>query len=139
MSIEKRNRAKGHVWVVWWKDDLRRSRNKTFDRKADADAFEAKVKLLKRSGELDDLDAGKEPLDDFRARMVVALRRAAPRVKNADAVQAAARSARASCARPPTVETAHARRASTMVGGFDGGRARGTNAPQDPRDAPGHP
>jgi integrase len=39
----------------------------TFDRKSDAEAFEAKVKLLKRSDELGDLDAGKEPLEEFVA------------------------------------------------------------------------
>jgi hypothetical protein len=39
----------------------------TFDRKSDAEAFEAKVKLLERSDELGDLDAGKEPLEEFVA------------------------------------------------------------------------
>jgi integrase len=67
VSIEKRQRRKGTVWVVWYRDDLGRSRNKTFDRKSDAEAFEAKVKLLKRSDELADLDAGKEPLEEFVA------------------------------------------------------------------------
>jgi integrase len=65
MSIEKRERKKGYVYVVWWKDEARRSHNKTFDLKRDAQAFEAKIKLAKRQGELDDLDAGKEPLSEF--------------------------------------------------------------------------
>jgi hypothetical protein len=65
MSIEKRKRKKGYVYVVWWKDEARRSHNKTFDLKRDAQAFEAKIKLAKRQGELADLDAGKEPLVEF--------------------------------------------------------------------------
>jgi integrase len=65
VSIEKKQRKKGTVWIVWFRDDLGRSRNKTFDRKTDAEAFEAKIKLLKRSDELADLDAGKELLEEF--------------------------------------------------------------------------
>ena len=46
---------------------LRRSRNKTFRRKADADAYDAKIKLDKRAGELRNLDAGKQTLREFHA------------------------------------------------------------------------
>jgi len=65
MSVKKVERNDGPRYIVWWKDDLRRTRNKTFRRKADADAFDAKVKLAKRTGEFADFDAGKEPLRNF--------------------------------------------------------------------------
>jgi integrase len=65
MSIERRQRKKkGLVYIVWWRDGAR-MRNRTFDRKRDADAYEAKIKLAKRRGDLDDLDAGMEPLHQF--------------------------------------------------------------------------
>lgn len=67
MSIKKVKRRKGNAYIVWWKDENRRTRNKTFDLKRDADAFDAKIKLAKRSGDLDQLDAGKERLDEFVA------------------------------------------------------------------------
>jgi integrase len=43
-------------------------RSRTFDLKRDANAFEAKVKLAKRSGDLAELDAGKETFREFDAR-----------------------------------------------------------------------
>ena len=64
MSIERRQRKKGLVYIVWWRDGAR-MRNRTFERRKDADAFEAKVTLAKRRGDLDDLDAGTEPLREF--------------------------------------------------------------------------
>src|SRR5437867_3479775 len=64
MSIERRQRKKGFVYVVWWRDGPR-MRNRTFERKRDAEVFEAKVRLAKRRGDLDELDAGKELLRDF--------------------------------------------------------------------------
>lgn len=64
MSIERRERKKGTVWrVVWYEGSARRT--KSFDRKTDAQTFEAKVKLLKRQDGLEELDAGKETLDSF--------------------------------------------------------------------------
>jgi integrase len=65
LSVERRRRKKGYVYIVWWKDEARQSHNKTFEKKRDAEAFEAKVKLAKRRGELDDLDAGRESLSSF--------------------------------------------------------------------------
>jgi integrase len=64
MSIEKRARKKGNVYVVYWRDSGR-NRNRTFDRRADAQAFDAQVKLAKRRGDLDVLDAGRETLAEF--------------------------------------------------------------------------
>ena len=42
-----------------------RERSKTFDRVGDARAFEAKLRLLKRTGALGDIDAGQETLAEF--------------------------------------------------------------------------
>jgi integrase len=64
VSIEKRQRKSGVRYIVWWRDGAR-VRNKTFTRKADAEAWEAKVKLAKRAGDLDSLDAGRRTLSDF--------------------------------------------------------------------------
>jgi integrase len=69
MSIERRDRHRAdgkryHVWRVrWYAGGHERSR--TFDRAADARAFEAKVKALKRKDALGELDAGKETLAAF--------------------------------------------------------------------------
>ena len=66
MSIEKLNRKrKGTGYKVWYRDQSGRGRAKVFDRKKDAEAFEAKITLMKRQGDLDDLDAGKQTLADF--------------------------------------------------------------------------
>jgi integrase len=65
VSVEKRQRQKGYVYIVWWKDASRNSHNKTFNLKRDADAFDAKIKLAKRSGDLEELDIGKETFTQF--------------------------------------------------------------------------
>ena len=66
MSIEKINRKrKGTGYKVWYRDQSGRGHAKVFDRKKDAEAFEAKITLMKRQGDLDDLDAGKQTLADF--------------------------------------------------------------------------
>jgi integrase len=64
--IEKRRRrrANGSISVVWrvrWHDETGAERNKTFDRVADARVFEAKVRTLKRMGDLAELDAAPRP------------------------------------------------------------------------------
>jgi integrase len=64
MSIERRQRKKGSVWLVRWRDHGR-SRLRTFDRKRDAEAFEAQVRLAKRQDVLGQLDAGRQPLKEF--------------------------------------------------------------------------
>src|SRR5215475_9353834 len=60
MSVQKR----GDVWVVRWRDETGRPQ-KTFDRKADADYYDAEVKRRKRLGTLAELDAGSETLDEY--------------------------------------------------------------------------
>jgi integrase len=53
------------VWRVRWHDSTGAERNRTLDTRADAEAFEAKVRLAKRGGELASLDAGRETLAEF--------------------------------------------------------------------------
>lgn len=71
--IEKRDRRprSGRAYVVYrvrWHDADGVERNKTFRTERDAIAFEAKVVLAKRTGDLGQLDAGKETLADFAER-----------------------------------------------------------------------
>lgn len=77
MSIDKRKRRgrDGKAYMVWrvrWYDEGRGSeRSKTFPRGTKyevAEAFETRVKTLKRAGGLDRLDAGRETLADFAER-----------------------------------------------------------------------
>jgi integrase len=68
--IEKRQRRRRNgdeyaVWRVRWRDETGVERSKSFDRVADARAFEGKVRTMKRSGALADLDAGTETLAEF--------------------------------------------------------------------------
>src|SRR3954447_5869567 len=70
--IEKRQRKRRdgrpyNVWRVRWYDATGGERSRTFDRAADAQAFEAKVRTLKRADDLSQLDAGKETLAEFAA------------------------------------------------------------------------
>ena len=64
MSIERVSRKNGVVWRVRWRDSDR-NRARTFDRKADATAFEAEVRRRKRVEDLASLDAGRETLQEF--------------------------------------------------------------------------
>ena len=64
--IEKRQRKRRDgrsysVWRVRWYDATGGERSRTFDRAADAQAFEAKVRTLKRA---DDLDAARRGQGD---------------------------------------------------------------------------
>jgi integrase len=68
--IDKRERRRRdgtvyHAWRTRWRDEAGAERSKTFDRAGDARAFEAKIRTLKRSGVLADLDAGRETLAEF--------------------------------------------------------------------------
>src|SRR4051794_29825821 len=68
--VEKRERRRrdGSTYAVWrvrWYDETSAERSKTFDRAADAKAFEAKIRTLKRTGALADIDAGRETLAEF--------------------------------------------------------------------------
>ena len=65
MSVERVERKGGSVvWRVRWRQGGR-NRSKVLGRKRDAEAFEAELVRRKRTGELAQLDAGKEPLADF--------------------------------------------------------------------------
>src|SRR3954464_10366602 len=68
--VEKRERRRrdGSTYAVWrvrWYDETSAERSKTFDRASDAKAFEAKIRTLKRTGALADIDAGSETLAEF--------------------------------------------------------------------------
>src|SRR3954454_16168390 len=68
--VEKRERRRrdGSTYAVWrvrWYDETSAERSKTFDRAAAARAFEAKIRMLKRTGALADIDAGRETLAEF--------------------------------------------------------------------------
>lgn len=65
MSIERLERGDGSiVWRVRWRQ-AGRNRSKVLGRKRDAEAFDAELRRRKRTGELAQLDAGKELLADF--------------------------------------------------------------------------
>ena len=65
MSVERVERRDGTVvWRVRWRQGGR-NRSKVLGRKRDAEAFDAELVRRKRTGELAQLDAGKEPLADF--------------------------------------------------------------------------
>lgn len=68
--IERRERRRrdGTAYAVWrarWRDETGAERSKTFDRAADARAWEAKVRMMKRGGVLAELDAGTDTLAEF--------------------------------------------------------------------------
>jgi integrase len=66
MSIERVPRKRSRpAWRVRWYDEAGRRHSRTFRRKEDADAFEAKTKLVRRRGDLAELDAGREKLAVF--------------------------------------------------------------------------
>ena len=65
MSVERRVLKGGGVaWRVRWRESGR-NRVRQFDRKRDAEAFDAEVRRRKRLGDLAMLDAGRETLADF--------------------------------------------------------------------------
>ncbi len=65
MSVERVERKDGSVvWRVRWRQGGR-NRSKVLGRKRDAEAFDAELVRRKRTGELAQLDAGKELLSDF--------------------------------------------------------------------------
>ena len=66
MSVDVRSNQDGSIsYCVRYRDATGRDRRKTFRRERDAAAFDAKVTLTKRSGEIAQLDAGRERLEDF--------------------------------------------------------------------------
>jgi integrase len=65
MSVERVERKDGSVvWRVRWRQGGR-NRSKVLGRKRDAEAFDAELVRRKRTGELAQLDAGKQSLADF--------------------------------------------------------------------------
>jgi integrase len=64
VSVERLTRKHGVAWRVRWREGDR-NRARTFDRKADAVAFEAEIRRGKRAGDLPSLDAGRETLQEF--------------------------------------------------------------------------
>jgi integrase len=65
VSVERVERKDGVVvWRVRWRQGGR-NRSKVLGRKRDAEAFDAELVRKKGTGELAQLDAGKEPLADF--------------------------------------------------------------------------
>lgn len=68
MSVQKRTWKSGGkaktAWRVKWEDSTG-WQSKTFDRKADADAFDADIGRRRRLGTLAQLDAGTETLDSY--------------------------------------------------------------------------
>jgi integrase len=65
VSIERVERKDGvAVWRVRWRQGGR-NRSKVLGRKRDAEAFDAEITRRRRTGELAQLDAGKELLADF--------------------------------------------------------------------------
>jgi integrase len=65
MSVHRRKTKSAVTWRVQWRDEANRQRSRSFSRKADADAWDAKVKLAKRQGELAILDAGRKQLAEL--------------------------------------------------------------------------
>src|SRR4051794_36698973 len=55
---------KGAKWVVRYREGTR-NRSRSFDRKADAQRYDAEVRRLQQLGTLASLDAGQETLDEF--------------------------------------------------------------------------
>ncbi|MEA2394167.1 MAG: hypothetical protein QOJ82_2058 [Solirubrobacteraceae bacterium] len=65
MSIERVERKdRSVVWRVRWRQ-AGQNRSKVLGRKRDAEAFDAKLRRKRRTGELAVLDAGKETLAEF--------------------------------------------------------------------------
>jgi integrase len=64
VSIERITRKRGTGWRVRWRDGSR-NRARTFDRKADAVAFEAETRRRRLGGDLRALDAGRGTLQEF--------------------------------------------------------------------------
>jgi Phage integrase, N-terminal SAM-like domain len=72
-GIERRARKRRdgqtyYVWRVRWLDEAGRKRSATFDTERDALDFKAKLRMLRRAGDLATLDAGRGTLAEFVAK-----------------------------------------------------------------------
>ena len=61
MSVHR----KGSKWVVRYRDDARRNRSRSFDRKGDAERFDTEATRRRQLGVISTLDAGRETLNEF--------------------------------------------------------------------------
>ena len=61
MSVHR----KGSRWAVRYRDEGQRNRSRSFDRKGDADQFDAEITRRRQLGTIAQLDAGKQTLDEF--------------------------------------------------------------------------
>lgn len=61
MSVHRKDKR----WVVRYRDEAQRNRSRSFDRKGDADQFNADVVRRRQLGTIAQLDAGKQTLDEF--------------------------------------------------------------------------
>jgi hypothetical protein len=123
--VERRERRRrdGSVYTVWrarWRDEHDVERSKTFDRAADARAWEAKIRVMKRSGALAELDAGTETLAEFVEEWLARLRRPEPRALDAAHLRHALERARAAAPRPLPAAPAHAADDRALSRGAEG-------------------
>jgi integrase len=71
MSVHKDSRPNGKtVYIVRWREGAR-NRRRTFDRRHDAELWEAEVRRRRQLGTLHTLDAGRETLDEYVAATFV--------------------------------------------------------------------
>ncbi|MCA1703223.1 MAG: hypothetical protein LC808_08090 [Actinobacteria bacterium] len=111
--IEKRERKRRDgktysVYRVRWYEAAGRERSRSFDSRADAKVFEGKVRTLKRSDGLAQLDAGTETFAEFAAEWWELY--AKPNLERATLrVESGALGAEAADAAGPGDHTAHAR------------------------------
>jgi integrase len=62
MSVEKTPTGR---WKVRWRDETKRARSRTFDRRSDAEEWEGEVRRLRQRGRLGTLDSGKITLSAY--------------------------------------------------------------------------
>ena len=60
MSVHKTDRG----WLVRWRDG-QRNRQRSFDRKGDADRWETELRRRQQLGTLNEIDAGRETMDEY--------------------------------------------------------------------------
>ena len=115
---------KGTRWVVRYRE-AGSNRSRVFDRKRDADQFDAEVVRRRQLGALAALDAGRETLDEYVATSLGADVRGDARAKDAPALRQPLR--------PPHLARPRRRRASRAAGRADralaGRPARGRSRP----------
>jgi hypothetical protein len=61
MSVHR----KGSKWVVRYRDEAKRNRSRSFERKVDADRYDLEVTRRRQLGVVASIHAGEETLDTF--------------------------------------------------------------------------